>query len=81
MGAWLTSNLILTAIVAPTVSFLAVNSMYEITTWNRTVQKLAQPSFKSCQLFANDVTYDIKVRSQEAAVAQELADAEAANLP
>jgi hypothetical protein len=81
MGAWFTSNLILTAIIAPTVSFLAVNSMYEITTWNRIVQKFAQPAFKTCEKFANDLTYEVKVRSHEAAVAQEQADAEAANLP
>ncbi len=80
MGAWFSSNLILTAIVAPMVSVLAVNSMYEITTWNRIVQKLAQPSFGSCQKFANDLTYEVKVRSHEAAE-QDLADADGADLP
>ena len=81
MGAWFISNLILTAIVAPMVGVLAVNSMYEITTWNRIVQKLAQPSFGICQRFANDLTYEVKVRSRKAATEQNLADAKADNRP
>ena len=80
MGAWFTSNLILTAIVAPTVGFLAVNSVYEITAWNRILQNFAQPSFIVSQKFANDFTYEVKVRSQEAD-AKEVADATGVSLP
>lgn len=73
MEAWFTSNLILTAIVAPTVSLLAVNSAYEISSWNRVVYKLAQPSSAASQKIANDFAYEVKLQAREAETAAAVA--------
>ncbi|HEY9639248.1 MAG TPA: hypothetical protein V6C57_02125 [Coleofasciculaceae cyanobacterium] len=74
MEAWFTSNLILTVIIAPAVSYLAVNSVYEISAWNRIVYKLAKDSSVVTTKIANDLTYDVKVQAHEAEIAKASAE-------
>jgi hypothetical protein len=73
MEPWFTSNLILAAVIAPTVSWLAINSVYEIASWNRGLYKLAKPSLISYTQLANDFTYDVKMKvkmAEEARLAE-----------
>jgi hypothetical protein len=74
MEAWFTSNLILTLIVAPAVSYLAVNSVYEIASWNRSLYRLAKDSSVVTAKLANDLTYDVKMQAQAAEIAKASTD-------
>ncbi|NJR56981.1 MAG: hypothetical protein HC768_22065 [Acaryochloris sp. CRU_2_0] len=79
MEAWFTSNLILTAIVAPAVSYLAINSVYEIASWDRMLNAFVKNSLPAITQVANDLTYDIKVQAWEAEAAKQAANGASAN--
>lgn len=63
MESWLASNLILSALIAPVASFLAIHSMHEISSWNQVLYKLAQPSLVTSSQLANDFAYEVKAKA------------------